>query len=196
MYFDYAGWNIPNATKFSRDIRAPFSMGDNQQWTLTIESPVAVDLTLLWSAVADSIRENCTFTLIDPDNDTQLDLAELGSYKFHTDGLKQLIVRVALLEEGVQSIPVTVNGFGLGACYPNPFNSVTTIVYGIETTGWTRMDVVDINGRLWTRLMDGVQVAGSHTITWDAKGVPTGIYFVRLTDGSGQVAVKKVTLLK
>lgn len=85
---------------------------------------------------------------------------------------------------------------GIKHVYPNPFNSVTTIVYGVEQSGKITLDVVDINGRVWTKLMDGVQTAGSHTITWDAKGAPTGIYFVRLTDGSGRVAVRKVALVK
>ena len=46
-----------------------------------------------------------------------------------------------------------------------------------------RLSVFDLLGREIAVLVDGVKNAGSHTVTWDAAGLPTGVYFYRLRAG-------------
>jgi flagellar hook assembly protein FlgD len=61
-------------------------------------------------------------------------------------------------------------------------------------------DVHDVAGRLVTRLVDGVEDAGTHRIEWngtDARGRPlaSGVYLCRLTT-DGTTITRKLVLLK
>jgi len=79
--------------------------------------------------------------------------------------------------------------------FPNPFNSSTTISYTLPKSGRTTMDVVDISGRLVTRLSDGWKEAGSYREVWDGKGFTSGIYLVRI-EMSSSSATKKMLMVK
>ncbi len=68
--------------------------------------------------------------------------------------------------------------------YPNPFQHSTTISYSLQTTTNVNLEVYDILGHKVADLIDEVQVAGIHTIQWDASqlaGNMGGVYFVRLS---------------
>ena len=60
-----------------------------------------------------------------------------------------------------------------------------------------RVRVYDARGRLVSVLVDEVQSAGEHTVTWkgDARSdpLPSGVYFLRLDQG-GQTKVGRVVL--
>jgi hypothetical protein len=43
-------------------------------------------------------------------------------------------------------------------------------------------------------LDEGTQQAGEHSITWDAEGYPSGIYFARLENGEHSQSIKMVLL--
>jgi len=43
--------------------------------------------------------------------------------------------------------------------------------------------------------VDDVKDAGSHSVTFDASGRPSGVYFARLTAG-GRSQMKKLVLMK
>lgn len=79
--------------------------------------------------------------------------------------------------------------------FPNPFNSTTTLTYTAPSSEWTKMEIVDIRGRVVSELASGRVSAGRHTVTWNAEGVPAGVYVVRLEAGTAKTA-KKVVLLK
>jgi len=82
------------------------------------------------------------------------------------------------------------------ATYPNPFNASTTIRYNLPNAGWTRMDVMDLNGRLVKRLVDErTQQAGSYAINWDAGEIGAGVYVVWMVAG-GRVAGMKVVVIR
>jgi hypothetical protein len=78
---------------------------------------------------------------------------------------------------------------------PNPFNPVTHIRYQLEEQGYTTLKVYDVAGRLVATLVNGEMPGGLHEATWDAKGMPSGVYFYRLTKGSFS-ETRKMVLLK
>jgi|GEM_PF-1352880 len=86
--------------------------------------------------------------------------------------------------------------FELHSVHPNPFNSSTTITFNLRKAGRVTLDIVDINGRLVTRLADNVRGAGMQSVVWDAGSVPAGIYLVRLTDNDGATIVRKAVVVK
>jgi hypothetical protein len=79
--------------------------------------------------------------------------------------------------------------------FPNPFNPQTTIVYTVGSKATVTIDIYDVSGRLVTRLDQGELPGGQYMATWAANGVPSGVYFYRLTVGSFR-ETKKMVLLK
>jgi hypothetical protein len=79
--------------------------------------------------------------------------------------------------------------------YPNPFNLSTIVHYSLSKASDVKIAIYDIVGRKIRVLESGFIPAGSHMVTWDARGQPSGIYFYRIeTDDFSEV--KKMTLLK
>lgn len=63
---------------------------------------------------------------------------------------------------------------------PNPFNPVTTIEYTIPEEDRVKITVFDALGREVDILVDGLHDAGAHSVVFDAKQLPSGIYFYRM----------------
>jgi hypothetical protein len=79
--------------------------------------------------------------------------------------------------------------------HPNPFNPVTTIQYSLPADCHVTIDVHDVSGRRVAVLSDGKEIAGEHSVTWDARGMPSGVYFCRLVAGD-LVCTSKMVLLR
>jgi hypothetical protein len=68
--------------------------------------------------------------------------------------------------------------------YPNPFNPTTVISYQLPTNGFMRLEIYDVLGRKIKTLVSERQSAGAHSVTFNAGGLSSGVYFYRLTAGS------------
>lgn len=89
-------------------------------------------------------------------------------------------------------IPSTVE---LGQNYPNPFNPSTTIRFALPIASHARLAVYDMYGRQVDELLNGHHDAGTHTVTWTPKSLPSGTYFYLLQSGT-DMQMKKMTLVK
>jgi hypothetical protein len=85
--------------------------------------------------------------------------------------------------------------FALEQNYPNPFNPATTIGYSLPKSSEVDLAVYDVAGKLTAVLVRGTQTAGAHKIVWEAAGVASGMYFVKMRAGDFQ-ATKKILLLR
>jgi hypothetical protein len=83
----------------------------------------------------------------------------------------------------------------LHAAYPNPFNPSTVIGYQLSYAGKARLAVYDLLGRQVAVLVSGTMPAGRHQVTFDASGLASGVYLIRLEAG-GEVFTRRMTLLK
>ena len=79
--------------------------------------------------------------------------------------------------------------------YPNPFNASTTIQYRLAQKSRIELDVFDIRGSHIAQLVNGDQNPGSYQIRFDAGGLASGIYIVKLVTGA-VVQTRKMNLLK
>jgi len=95
---------------------------------------------------------------------------------------------------GVEPRPLP-NTFALHQNYPNPFNGSTRIAFDLPKAGPVTLRVYDLLGREVATLVDGVRVAGQHSVLFDGSRLASGIYFYRLEAGGGH-EVKKMVLLK
>lgn len=89
-------------------------------------------------------------------------------------------------------IPVN---YWLGNNYPNPFNPVTKISFGLPAASNTKIVIYDITGREVSEIIDRKLDAGNYSINWDARNFASGIYFYKLESGD-YVQTKKMVLIK
>ncbi len=87
-----------------------------------------------------------------------------------------------------------VSSFILNAPYPNPFNSATCLSYIVPSHGWVTLAVNDQTGRQIALLENGEVSAGSHSISWNATGCPSGIYWASLSAGEFRDSKKLVMI--
>ncbi len=79
--------------------------------------------------------------------------------------------------------------------YPNPFNPSTEINFVLPQAGKATLNIHKLNGELVQTLQQGWMSAGSHTFSFTAEDLPSGIYIYSLLSGGTQIK-KKMTLLK
>lgn len=95
--------------------------------------------------------------------------------------------------------------FALFQNYPNPFNPATTFRFNIQGSKFkvplhTTLKIYNVLGQRVKTLVDEPKKPGNYEVIWDGKDdkgkeVASGIYFYKLTVGSGQ-EVRKMVLLK
>jgi hypothetical protein len=100
----------------------------------------------------------------------------------------------------VESQPAFPRYFTLNQNYPNPFNGETKIRYEIRETGFVILEIFDIQGRRIFLSEQGNVEPGVYDYIWtgkdrDGNGMPSGIYFYRLSM-LGETITKKMVYLK
>jgi hypothetical protein len=76
---------------------------------------------------------------------------------------------------------------------PNPFDDETVVTFETSEAGDVRLTVWDVSGARIETLVDGALPAGSHEVTFDARDLPAGIYFVQLQTADVRLT-RKLTL--
>ena len=79
--------------------------------------------------------------------------------------------------------------------YPNPFNPSTQIRYALPIAGEVSLVVFNSAGQEVAKLLREKRQPGVYTVRWDASGMPSGVYFYRLTAGE-YVQTRKAVLMK
>ena len=79
--------------------------------------------------------------------------------------------------------------------YPNPFNGETRIRFSLRERGWVRLTISDIAGKVVATPVDGFMEAGEHTVRWDGKILPSGVYLYSVTV-DGWTDKSKMALVK
>ncbi|MFC1509190.1 T9SS type A sorting domain-containing protein [Candidatus Omnitrophota bacterium] len=89
----------------------------------------------------------------------------------------------------------TPSKFQLLKNYPNPFNPTTTIQYSIPRDGHVSLTVYNVSGQVINVLNDKYTQAGIHSVLWDARDNPSGLFFCTLK-ANGMSETRKMLLLK
>lgn len=64
--------------------------------------------------------------------------------------------------------------------YPNPFNGVATINYGLAQDGFVSVEVFDVLGNKVQTLVAENKTAGKHSLKFDGSNLPAGTYVYRV----------------
>ncbi len=78
---------------------------------------------------------------------------------------------------------------------PSPFRRTARLEFGLVRAGRVRLAAYSSAGRLVEVLVDEVLSSGRHAAAWDARGLPSGVYFLRLWTG-GTTASRKIELAR
>ena len=119
------------------------------------------------------------------------DQTQVGIYRLEPSD------RISKLTDAVPS------EFNLFPPRPNPFNSITTIRYGLPYPGNISLQVYNHSGQQITTLFEGNRQASIHTSILTASDLPSGLYFLRLDyttlikgGARGDSRVQKVMLIR
>jgi len=99
------------------------------------------------------------------------------------------------LSGGAGATSVGPDGFRLFQNAPNPFNPATSISFDLPRACAVKLTIYTATGETVATLVDGVLTPGVHTVTWNALGLGSGIYFCRI-DAGGFTDTKKLVLIR
>jgi hypothetical protein len=85
--------------------------------------------------------------------------------------------------------------YSLKQNYPNPFNPTTKINYSVPEYGLVTIKVYDLLGKEIATLINEEKNAGNYEINFNGIGLPSGIYFYKLSAGNFS-ETKKLVLMK
>jgi photosystem II stability/assembly factor-like uncharacterized protein len=124
-------------------------------------------------------------TQVIQDNDTTNDCAQKTIFAYTPVGV----------EESNDEYRTSISEYRLFQNTPNPFSKNTAISYQLKASNHVSLTIYDINGRIVETLVNQEQDTGIYHVDWDAKDIPTGIYFYRLKIRDF-TATKKLVILK
>ncbi len=122
-----------------------------------------------------------------------------------------LLARTSSVSDVAEEFAGIPSSTSLEQCYPNPFNSSTTITFrvahdvpvdtgpgvrkGEAGTHFVKLCVYDLLGRELAVLVDGRMEPGSHAVRFDGSGLASGVYLYRLQSG-GHTETRSLVLLR
>jgi len=109
----------------------------------------------------------------------------------HTWGIAEVIGGPT----AVKTSPTSPYEYKLFENYPNPFNPSTTIQYTLKEKGNTILKVFNLLGQEVAMLVNEDQAVGSHSVTFNANRLSSGVYFYTIESGTFRQS-KKMLLLK
>jgi len=108
------------------------------------------------------------------------------------DGLFTCVV-VGISDQGRNEL--SPKSFTLFQNVPNPFNSRTTLGYRLPQTAEVTLTIYNTNGQRVSTLVGEIQNPGDYRIQWDARDLPSGVYFARL-QANQFISIRKILLIK
>jgi len=113
-----------------------------------------------------------------------------GNWRAHFDEALEYLYpsSVAVPPQG-RPVPAAV---GLVECFPNPFNTTTTISFELIQAGLVDLQVYDTTGRLVQTLANGQLDIGKHEFVFDATGLASGTYWVQVVASHQSQLIKMI----
>jgi hypothetical protein len=174
---------------------------------LRVEHVATTTVTLPWRLALGSPASAATQgdNVLDNVEQVDIDAALAGTYRV-TVGHKGSLVPsdqqdYSLVWRGMHESATGIGdgdapSFTLSAPYPSPLAGTATIDFSLGQPGRVSIAVYDVAGRRVATLLDAAsQAAGPGSVTFDAGGIPSGVYFVRMQTAT-QTVSRKVTIVK
>lgn len=112
------------------------------------------------------------------------------------DTLSSVDMAKLSMSVGVKDQSQIPTEFNLKQNYPNPFNPYTKIEFMLPKSTNVTLRVYNLIGQEIQTLIDNrLYTAGTHSVVFNSKNLPSGLYLYRL-DADGRSFTKKMILLK
>ena len=126
------------------------------------------------------------------------ELSDIPAYSYTVDDEIKFTspgrsVQMILIE--AEANTESAHSFNLFQNYPNPFNSSTLIGYQLRTNVVVTLKIFDVMGREVETLLNERQDGGYHSLLFNGRHLPSGVYYYRLKAGMNQ-ETRKFLLLK
>jgi len=191
-----------NGDTYAKDLDIPYLPG--KAYHIRIGGDIPASLYDVWVTPPDGsemlLANDYTFRTAQIGVDS---LRNVGVFYSTTVG-PAMVSNIKVAKEyntGVKAdAPAAIADFKLLQNYPNPFNPTTAISYSLAEAGLVKLTVYNVLGQKIKMLVDKIQLAGSHTITWDGsdmngRAVAGGVYFYDIHAGTF-TQVKKMLYMK
>lgn len=176
------------------------SAGDGMRWhdvplALTWQGGVRYDLSIVCSNVAEvGYWYDTTGMPYAPYGGTiQVQNAERGGDPAWTELVHLRINACNEAATGIGDDPLPFTPFTLEAPVPNPANGLVRLRYSADAPSAMDLEIYDVAGRRVASVFSGRHLdAGPGTVDFDASGLASGVYFLKLTAGDRSVSRKIV----
>lgn len=110
----------------------------------------------------------------------------------HVPVILSIVANISVEDAEPVERPTSVR---IESSYPNPFNPSTEIRFTMDAGRPIRLAVYDMLGREVAELANGMWSAGTHTVRFDASGLSSGVYLIRLSTPTGS-DTRRVMLIR
>jgi hypothetical protein len=106
-------------------------------------------------------------------------------------------IQLAYTAYNGNTTPQIPNVSGISNLYPNPFNPMLNIEYGIKSEGNVKIEIYNLRGQMVRNYNMGYQQPGTKRVQWDGKSnngqnCSSGVYTIRLSIGKDMYSRKTV----
>jgi len=181
-------------------------------WALMVQMQAGEDWVRTFEASSNffwiDITPESSFLFPDEDMEMQIELTAMDLEVDETyNAFVQIQHNTPIWGSFWIDVEMTVNGnsapsveqipfaFGLNSIYPNPFNAIGNVSFGLDKTCDVSLTLHDLTGRRISTLINGEMSSGSYSVPVNGFSLPSGMYIVSLSDGS-RISQMKLTLLK
>ena len=119
----------------------------------------------------------------------------LATQRIIVDGIIVSKVWSDVVTDVINAEIINPEEFKLSQNYPNPFNPLTKIRYAVPRSSMIEIILFDVLGNEIQTLVNEEKPIGNYEVEFNAKSLPSGIYFYRLQAGEF-VETKKMVLMK
>lgn len=156
---------------------------ENPSW-----SPVTITGSHNWTRSSENCNNDNT-VMIKASNIANQFLQEFAARYYEYGGADTISVSVRRVDG---TVPIH---FSLSQNYPNPYNPVTMIAFGVPFEAKVSLKLYNVLGEEIRLLIDDIVSPGVHTVVFNARDLPSGVYLYRLIAGR-YVETRKMLLLK
>ncbi len=87
-----------------------------------------------------------------------------------------VIAKIHEVVDAVTSVPEDARGVTIDRVHPSPFFASVSVDYTLASASHVDVRVYDVTGRIVQTLLDAHVPPGAHSVQWDARGAPAGVY--------------------
>ncbi|MBO8130716.1 MAG: right-handed parallel beta-helix repeat-containing protein [Candidatus Marinimicrobia bacterium] len=168
-----------------------------------VDSGYLLELLIPWQTIGISpeVGDVIGFDIgIDDDDDGGDRESQIVSLAENEEGWKNPgvlgEVYIGLSKNDIDHVEINQTGrFKLNRIYPNPFNSRTCVEYTIPYESNLDIKIYNVKGQVVEKMDEGKKAPGDYKSIIDAKGLPSGLYFI-VFETSFDREVQKILLIK